>query len=321
MLIREHDIDIDVMEELEAFEWRNAKPVHGDEFQACSPFRDERKPSFYINIDTGLWTDHGAEDDAWKKGNLISLLSFMENISYEEVEERLLEKYGKIITDVEGMELNINIQMGEAPPRIFTKDELKPYLIRKKEYLLSRGISEAIQKKFIIGFNKQSNAIAFFWLDAFTGKVVNVKFRSTKGKQFFYERGGQPISKHVFGLYQVIKDGCKKVYIVESETDALYLWTYGIPAVALGGSYLSAEQKRKLLLSGVESFVLATDNDKAGRRIRASLEEELAGFVKLLEVTIPDYAKDVNEVKPEDIKKVTDSEEPITLKMNLCFTA
>ena len=125
------------------------------------------------------------------------------------------------------------------------------------------------------------------------------------------------MKNHVFGLYQVIKDGCTKAYIVESEIDALYLWSNGIPAVALGGSYLSQDQLRKLLLSGVETFVIATDNDAAGQRIKESLKKALAGHAEVLQVTIPEYAKDINEVKPSDIKKVVDSEEPTTIQMNL----
>lgn len=316
MKIREHEIDIDVAEEIESFQWEKVR-VQGDEFQACSPFRDERKPSFYVNLETGLWVDHGAESDSWKKGNLISLLSYRHNVSYEEIEEYLLEKYNVVLDNVEGMELNINIQMEESKPKVFTRDELKPYLFRKKSYLLNRGVSEEIQKKFVVGYDKKSNAVAFFWLDSITGKVSTVKFRSIKGKNFYYIRGGQPVRNHIFGLYQAIKEGAEKVYIVESEIDALYLWSNGVYAVALGGSYLSPQQKRKLLISGIDTFVIATDSDGAGERIRESLKKELNGLVQLLVVTLPDYAGDINEVRQEDIKKVTDSEEPVTLELGL----
>lgn len=319
MLIREHELEIDIAEELEGFEWSRVR-VHGDEFQACSPFRDERRPSFYVNLTTGLWVDHGAELDEWKKGNFIQLLSFLNNISYEEAEEFILDKYNIVVTDISGMELNINIQFGEVPPKTFTREELSPYLFRNISYLLSRGISEEIQKKFIVGYDKKSNAVAFFWLDSITGKCVNIKFRSTKGKQFYYARGGQPIRNHVFGLYQAIQDGCKTMWIVESEIDALYLWTHGVPAIALGGSFLSPEQKRKLLLAGAETYVIATDNDGAGKRIKASLIKELNGHVQLEAAVLPDYANDINDVLPGDIRKVTDSTEPITLSMDLHFT-
>ncbi len=319
MKIRNHEIEIDVAEEIEGFDWQKAE-THGDEYKACSPFRDERNPSFYINLETGLWVDHGASEDYWKKGNLISLLSFLQNVTYEEIEDYLLEKYNVVITDVEEKELKINIQLGEAPPKVFTREELAPYLYRNKTYLLNRGVSEETQKKFVVGYDRTSKAIALLWLDSITGKVVNVKFRSIKGKQFYYIRGGQPVSNHVFGLYQAIKAGAKKLYIVESEIDALYLWSNGIPASALGGSNLSPMQKRRLLLSGIESFVIATDNDGAGERIKEALKQELNGQAEVLEVALPEYANDINDVKQEDIKKVTDSEEPVTLQMNLSFT-
>lgn len=317
--VRGIELDVDVLEELNEFEWKKSRVV-GDEFEACSPFREENRPSFYVNIHTGLFKDFGAEDENWKQGNFISLLSYLHNISYEEAENYLLEKYRVVIDDVEGLELKINLQMDKKEEeKYFTREELKPFLFRKKDYLLKRGISEEIQKKFVVGYWKERKAVAFFWLDAFAGKVVNVKFRSIKGKQFFYIRGGQPVRKHVFGLYHVIKEGHKKAWIVESEIDALYLWSMGIPAVALGGSHLSKEQKRKLLLSGVETFVIATDADKAGIRIKESIIKELGVLVELEEVELPDYAKDVNEVKPEDMLKVIESVKPVNIKINLHY--
>lgn len=315
----EYELDIDVQEELEEFDWKHKKVVF-PEFHACSPFRDERRPSFSINLETGLYIDFGSDDDNFKKGNIVGLLSFLHNITYEETKEYLIEKYGGFITEVEGLELKIDLKMEEKKERkFFTRDELKPYLFREKSYLLSRGISEEIQKKFFIGYDRTSRSIAFFWLDEKTGKVINVKFRSTRGKQFYYISGGEPVRNHIFGLWQVIQEyeEGEPVYIVESEIDALFLWSNGIKAVALGGSHFSPEQKKKLVLSGISKLVIATDSDKAGRRIRNELVSELIGVIDLEEIKLPSYAKDVNEVKPEHIKKVTDSSEPITLNVPL----
>lgn len=317
--IREQELNIDVLEELQEFDWEKSKP-DGNEFKACSPFRSERTPSFYVNLETGLYIDHAGIDDNWKQGNLVKLLAFLYNQTYEETEDYLIEKYGRIIEDVEGLDLKINIQFDEKKAaKIFTRDELRPYLFRNTAYLLGRGISEDVQAKFIVGYNKANSSVAFFWMDAFTGKVVNVKFRSTKGKQFYYIKGGQPVRNHIFGMYQVLKDykEGESVYIVESEIDAMYLWSFGFKAVALGGSNFSAQQKKILLLSGITNFVIATDSDKAGERIRNSLIKNLSGFVELKELVLPGYAKDVNDIKTEDIKKVTDSLEPITLRIPL----
>lgn len=314
--IRGIEVEVDVLEELEPFTL-DRQEIQGGELKACSPYRDERNPSFYINVETGLWKDFGAENDTQSQGNLIQLLSFLHRMEYEETEEYLLEKYNIIIDDVAGLELNINLQKEEKKPKTFTREELKPYLYRKKEYLLNRGISEEVQKKYVVGYWKEQKSIALLWLDAFTGKVVAVKFRNIHQKKFFYKRGGQPVSQHIFGLYQAMQDKVEKVYVVESEIDAMYLATFGIPAIALGGSSMSAKQERLIKLSGIETLVIASDADNAGNKLKEVVSKRLGGYMNVKTIILPDYAKDINDVKPEDIKKVTDSEEPITLNMNL----
>ncbi|MFP3802902.1 hypothetical protein, partial [Paraburkholderia sp. SIMBA_027] len=83
----------------------------------------------------------------------------------------LLNSYGIVIDDTDSLELTINIQE-ELEARYFSKDELRPYLFRNRDYLLRRGITDEIMKKFIIGYDKDREAVAFFWLDAKTGKVA-----------------------------------------------------------------------------------------------------------------------------------------------------
>lgn len=297
------DIEVDVYEELMNYSWNKGKKK-GNEYICCSPFRDEQHPSFSINLETGLWIDFGSDDEYWKKGSFIKLIAFLENISFEESEEMLLEAYGVFLDDVDGLELNINIQNEEVQPKTFTRDDLKEYLIRtieSKSYMNSRGISEEVMKKFIVGYDKKQKAMAFLWLDAKTGKPVTVKFRKIRSKVFYYIDEGQKVNNHIFGLYQVMKEGHKVVFIVESEIDALYLWTLGIPAVALGGSNLSDKQKRLLLLSGIETLVIATDNDKAGFKIRKQLERELMGYMDIKILYLPYHAKDVNDLGPEEL--------------------
>lgn len=310
MLIRGMEIDVDIYEELMNYSWNRGKKK-GDEYICCSPFRDEQHPSFCVNLETGLWIDFGSDDEYWKKGSFVKLIAFLENISFEEAEEMLLEAYGIFIDDVDSLELIINIQNDEVQPKTFTREELRPYLFRHRGYMLKRGISDEIMKKFVVGYDKEKEAVAFFWMDANTGKVVTVKFRSIKSKVFYYIDGGQKVNNHIFGLYQVKQGGYKEVFIVESEIDALYLWTLGVPAVALGGSNLSYEQERLLLLSGIETIVIATDNDKAGFKIKQQLKRELTGYMNIKELYLPYHAKDVNDLRPEELLNyIAHTEEP-----------
>jgi DNA primase len=312
MKIRGIEVDVDILEELNRFSWKKAR-VRGDEFLACSPFREERHPSFSVNLQTGLFIDFGNPDEFWRKGNFIKLLAFLENITFEEAEEMLLESYGINLDTADSLELSLNLELEKPKPKIFTVDELRPYLYRHKSYLLRRGISEEIMKKFVVGYDKEQQAVAFFWQDAKTGKVVNVKFRSIKGKQFYYIEGGQPIRHHIFALYHVIKEGHKEVFIVESEIDALYLWTHGYPAIAIGGSNLTEEQKELLLMSGIETLILATDNDTVGRSIRKSIIKNLGGYMNLKNFPFPEHAKDVNDLTPEELHRCVKEIEDVNI--------
>ncbi|MCS0827449.1 toprim domain-containing protein [Cytobacillus firmus] len=316
MKIRDIEIDIDVYDELMNYEWKNGRKK-GDEYVCCSPFRDEEHPSFSINLESGLWIDFGGSDDDWKKGNLVKLVAYMEAITFEEAEEMLLTSYGITLDDAEYKDLIINIQEKEEEERTFSRVELKPYLIRTSEsirYIWGRGIADEIMRKFVVGYDKEQEAVAFFWRDWKTGKVVNVKFRKIKSKIFYYA-DGQQIKNHLYGLYDVIKGSHKEVFLVESEIDCLYLWSLGFPAVALGGSNFSEEQKRKLLLSGIETLIIATDRDKAGWRIRKQIERELGGLVNLKNLHIPSYANDVNDLAGFELKEYASQPDDLELKI------
>jgi DNA primase len=311
MIIRGQEVDVNIQEELDRFSWRNGKEK-GSEFVCCSPFRDEKHPSFSINLESGLWIDFGSDSDEWKKGSFPRLLAFLEDVSQEEAEDLLLEAYGILLDQDDDRELSIDLS-DKPEPRIFTRDELKPYLFRSPAYLAGRGISLEVQKQFVTGYDKEKKAVAFFWRDAFTGKVVTVKFRSTRGKQFYYIYQGQQVKDHLFGLYDVIKAGHTKIYLVESEIDCLYMWSNGFPGIALGGSHLSAAQKTLLIRSGVEEICICTDNDKAGRRIREQVKIELGGLFSLQDLELPVYAKDVNDLKPDQLRAAVERVQDVTI--------
>jgi len=300
MIIRNVDIPVDVAEEIGRFNWDRGKHK-GSEYVCCSPFRNEKHPSFSINLETGLWIDFGSYDDHWKKGNLVRLLSFLENVSEEEVEDALLSAYGVVFETYDDRPLLLNLVEPE-PPKTFSRNDLQPYLFRNTAYLETRGISPETQAKFVVGYDEPQKAVAFFWRDAFSGKVVTVKFRSTVAKTFYYIKGGQQVKNHLFGLYDVIQGGHPHIFAVESEIDCLYLWDMGIPAVAIGGSYLSAAQTKLLQRSGVESLVIATDNDEAGNRLREQIKRDLSGSIVIKDLQLPP-GHDVNDLTPEELKQ------------------
>jgi len=303
----EYELPVDVLEELSFYDWNRAR-VKPDEMVSCSPFRYEKSPSFSINLSSGLWRDFGATGD-YGQGNLIGLLSFLRNEAFVEVEDYLLEKYGIDLSDINKLELNFDLSFDTKVETSISIEEYKKFAFRSP-YLATRGISEKVQRAFKIGYDKRSKAVAFPWFDV-KGNIINIKFRSTENKRFFYYPTGQAIRNHIYGMHFIYKGDIKKAYIVESEIDALYMWSNGFPAIALGGSNISEKQKQLISRSPIETLVYATDNDKVGQEIREKLTAMYIGSKELEEIAFPESVKDVNELSPEQLKEVATNTKPV----------
>lgn len=312
MKLKGIELEIDYLEELEEYEIWERQRVRENKFQSCSPFRSEKHPSFACNLENGLWIDSGASNEEWRKGNFVTLLAWLRQETAQETIDYLVEKYAPFNVDVDTLELDLNLSLEETPPKIFSKEEVE-YLFNPSEYLTGRGVCERIQKALQTGRDDKHNAVAFTWHDK-DGNIVNIKFRSTKEKYFWYA-DGQPIKYHVYGLFLVRKLKKDTVFIVESEIDALYLWSMGFPAIALGRAGMSNAQRDLILGAGIKTLVIATDNDKAGRRAGLEIIRELNGFMDIHTIDFPDTVKDVNDMKPEVLKPLCKKHRPIHFKV------
>lgn len=303
VIIKETEVDVDIAEELEPYlDEFNRYQTRGHKMQSCSPFRNEKTPSFAVNLENGTWIDSGADDEHWMKGNFTKLLAYLMRVTYAEAEEYLWEKYRTIYADVENWVLEVNLPEEKAY-RTVTGEEIEPFLYRSP-YLANRGITEKVQKAFKIGYDPKAKAVVFVWHDR-KGQPINLKFRKIKDKIFWYLPDGQPIKQHIYGLHFFYRMDLKTAYVVESETDALYLWSNGIPAIALGSANLSKAQERLLLSSPIETLVLAFDKDNAGNRCRADVKKRLMGRMDLWEMPIPDGCKDINDIKADKLVEAT----------------
>lgn len=309
-------LEIDVREELEDYiDHFKKMRIRDCKLQSCSPFRIEKTPSFAVNLDNGSWVDSGADDEKYRKGHFIELLAFLMGVTLDEVESYLVSKYGLILKDTDSLQLNLNLSLGEAEKKVFSQDDLKPYMFRHP-YLTNRGISEKTQRAFKIGYDANSNAVVIPWMDK-NGQIINMKFRSVDTKRFFYIKGGQRIKDHLFGLNFIHRLKCTEAVIVESETDCMYLWSMGIPSIACGTASLSETQSELLKQSPLESVILGTDNDVAGIRFKNYLKGHLVGKLKVYDIEIPSQFKDINDMPPKLVKAVIDAKQEIGLQLDL----
>ena len=302
LIVRGIEIEPDYYEELEPY-LNKMEPyrIRDSKLQACSPFRYERRPSFAVNLDNGSWIDSGATDDTMRKGHFTQLLAFLREETWFDTEDYLLTKYSTVVTDVDTLELTFDLAP-EITYRTFDKEELSPYMWRIN-YLTNRGITEKVQRAFQIGYDKENKAVMIPWHDH-KGNVINMKFRSINQKKFWYHPEGQRIKNNVYGLHFIKKHNIKRVFAVESETDALYLWSHGVPAIAFGGASMGENQKLLLLRSPIEEFVIATDNDAVGRRFAKSLQRELSTEFDIFLLEFPEKYKDMNDIPSEELGRI-----------------
>lgn len=304
--IRGQTVDIDIEAELREFDWGYRARWTPTKLISASPFRYDQTPSFFVNLDgeyAGTWKDSGAYDSEWESGGFVKLLSFLRNETYEETAEYLLEKYG--VHDTDELKLRLpKLKLPEGPPKLLPESIITPGVSR---YLLRRGIDAKIGGLYGVGACRYKGFVAIPWRLP-DGRLANVKYRSTRGKTFFYERNAYPIRKLVWGLDVVNRLNAKRAALCEAEIDAMTWTASGVAyGIATGGVTFTDEQADLIKRSSIEELILGGDNDKAGRKFNEAVRQKLSGYVRLYEI---DYggAKDANEVGAEALKSVRISE-------------
>lgn len=195
-----------------------------------------------------------------ESGSLAKLIAKCYNGSIEFGKQWLVQNYGDTyIDEIEYLpELIV-----KKTKNILSEDELNKYEYDNEEalnYLLNkRHLNKEIINKFKIGFEKETNSITFPCRDEH-GRLVGI-FKRNIYQKFFTIPKIEP--KPIFLLDYVRKNGYNEVYVVESQINALTLWGWGFPAIALFGTG-SNEQYKILNKSGIRKYFLAFDGDLAG---------------------------------------------------------
>lgn len=292
--VRGVEIDVDIETELRAYHWSRASWSRG-KLIACSPFRDERTPSFFVQLTdgdkypAGAWNDMGADDENWASGMFVKLITWLRNETREEAEEYLLTMYGGLDA---ADELRLRPIHLDICPRIITEidESILDSYEESSDYLNSRGISDKVQREAGILYDATNKAIVIPWL-TLDGRLANVKYRSVRNKIFWYAKGAAPLRTLVYGAD--LAD--EYTVICEAEIDALSFREAGFFAVAVGGSDINAYKRDILLRSRAKAFIIVTDNDAAGQKLRFKIQKMLAHRRPTYNAYIGGGAKDANQ--------------------------
>lgn len=161
-------------------------------------------------------------------------------------------------------------------------------------YLLKRGIKEDIIKKFSVGWNKDNNSITFPMWDEHNN-LVGITERSVTSKNFYIPEG---IDLPVYLLHYIKKEDISEVWVVESQIDALYLWGFGYPAIALIGTG-GKKAYNILRKSGIRIYHLCLDGDLAGRHGILRFIKNMPDDIIVDIIQLP-QGKDVNDLTKEE---------------------
>ena len=184
---------------------------------------------------------------------------------------------------------------GNSSIRFVTEEELDKYRVYHK-YMWKRKMTPEVVDIFDVGYDEDTKCITFPVRDI-RGNCLFIARRSVNSKFFNYPA---EVEKPVYGLYELsqLHEFPKEVIICESMIDCITAWVYGKYAVALNG--LGNElQFRQLNNMPCRKFILATDNDNAGKSARLRLRKCLKGKI-ITEYILPDNRKDINDLSKEE---------------------
>lgn len=221
---------------------------------------------------------------------LVSVCFGLDDTSYGE--EWLSSRFGNDYTD------NIlympEIELGRTTTKKFLDESILSNYNYYDDYMWKRKLTKDVVDKFKVGYDPQRKVLTFPVWDEH-GNLVMVTTRSTVNKQFYIEKDSD---KPVYLLNFLKTENITTAYVCESQINALTLWSYGYPAVALFGTG-SKYQYDILNRSPIRNYVLCFDGDDAGdkgvKRFLSNIRDDVLVSVK----RIP-RGKDVNDLSKEE---------------------
>ena len=165
-------------------------------------------------------------------------------------------------------------------------------------YMWKRKLTPQVVDKFSIGYDPKTNMISFPVWDEH-GKLVMITYRSVIDKRFHIDKDSD---KPVYLLNFIKSENITKVYVCESQINALTLWSWGYPAVALFGTG-SEKQYEILNRSPIRDYILCFDGDEAGDKGRIRFMKNIRDDVFVSYLKIP-RGKDINDLEKNEFESL-----------------
>jgi DNA primase len=314
---------------------------HGDNYQACCPFHEDRTPSLSISGDKPLWYCHAGCGG----GDWIDYLQRKNGFEFKEALQNLANEAGIKLDD------NKSYTKSEKSNMIF--EDAQEYFVKSLfsskgeegyEYLINRGYSEreirAIEIGYYpgydmtvkhldsMGYSQHDIMTAFKWLKIGNNLYredykITIPYKDEIGrvKGFFgrlirsLREGEKEVDKYKpltdaegikttpFNIHRA-KD-YSSVVIVEGYFDALTLLAKGIEnTIAVAGTSIKKEHLQMMKRYKIRKLYLCLDNDESGRKAISKFLKETDPFFRYFVVELDDNSKDPDEyIKKNGLEK------------------
>lgn len=166
-------------------------------------------------------------------------------------------------------------------------------------YMKTRKLADDVIKRFQIGYDCINQCLTFPVRDL-KGNLVMITKRSVNSKYFFIPKA---VEKPVYLLNDIVKNNYKTAMITEGQIDALTAYSYGFPCCATMGNP-SSSQIDILNRCGINTFILAFDNDSSGKRFTMELQRKLRKDILLTNFPIPSGYKDLNDLDKATFNRI-----------------
>lgn len=191
-----------------------------------------------------------------------------------------------------------DIVLKKVSPNRFLDESILDEYNFYHDYMWDRKLKKEVVDTFRVGYDSKRKMLVFPVWDEY-GKLVMLTRRSVVNKTFLIDEN---VDKPVYLLNFINKFGYKHIYVCESQINALTLWGWGYPAVALFGTG-SAHQYEILNRCGVRCYTLCFDGDEAGYKGTYRFVKNIRKDVLVSAKKLP-VGKDINDLTKEEFEKL-----------------
>lgn len=192
--------------------------------------------------------------------------------------------------------------------------------VRHREWIEARGISADLAEKLGLETVQRGGKAWLAVPYVERGRTVNHKYRLISEKRHEMDKGGRLV---LWNHDCLMEQSDKPVVICEGEWDAMVALGMGWRAVSVPNGASGSEGEltylweARDLLNRVKSFILATDSDEAGLKLRANLMAHL-GADRCSFVEYGADCKDLNDTLmiygPEAVAEILNAAKPVPVK-------